>query len=279
MLFMPSAGPESLKVFKYSCWLFAVAGVLLAVALLRKRSARLGENPAARTWLYLSLVSIFFQLPLSLWFWTRLPELRAAEFPFRFLPLCGVALPLILFGPATRRTMRKPVYTIVAILTLSPFLQHFRTQLTPSTRLPPIAELVQSWRTGGHEGLAEYWPAGMSTRPTLLVANPSGCTVVPAQQPLTFEILATAPCDIQLPILDYPYWHASDDSGQPLATHTSRSGHIALAALPGVHTVRLSFQTASKVRTLGAAISIVALILFTFTLLRLPRVAESDKLV
>ena len=268
LLFMPAHGPETLKVFKYSCWIFAVAGVLLILACLRKRSTRLADNPAARTWLYLSIVSIFFQMPFSLWLWNHLPELRAAEFPFRFLPLPGVALPLILFAPTTRRVLRKPVYAVIALLTLSPFLQVLRVQHDPTTRVPPIAQLAQTWQTQGYDGLAEYWPAGIPTRPTPSVAEPN-CTVTPAaQSPISksFRIAASAPCDIEFPILSYPYWHASDESNNPITTHTSPHGLIALTAPSGTHLLRLTFQTASKPRTLGATITFAALLAIALTL-------------
>ncbi len=246
-----AGGQETLKIFRYSCWLFAFAGFLLVLLCLWRRG---GADDAARTWGYLASVSLFFQLPLAIPLWRYLPELKAAEFPFRFLPLLGVALPLALLAQGTPRRLRRPVYVAVGLMTLLPFFEHAKLQMTPSTRVPRFSSLVSGWESKGYEGLAEYWPVGVSTR----ASQPGRAPEVDTDKVATN---CAIDCWVRVGIYGYPYWHASDEgSGLALATKNDADGILMVRVPAGSHRIRLEFSAWRRVRMIGAGISLAGIL-------------------
>jgi len=244
-------GPTTLRVFKYSLWLFACAGFALVVCCLWKRR---GSDNATRTWWYLAAVSLAFQLPPAIPLWRYLPELGAAEFPFRFLPLMGIALPLALLARETSRSLRRPVYVAVGLMTLLPLYQHVRLQMTPSTRSPQFSAQAAAWQSVGYRGLQEYWPVGVSAAASAI--------------PNAVATDCNGACLATMGVYGYPYWHASDQSGHPLATANDNNGILQVTVPPDMQPVRLKFSTRSKVRWTGAAISLAGVLLVAFAIAR-----------
>jgi len=276
LLFMPYSGgaAETLKVFKYSCWLFACV-IMLLVVLNWVKGARPveGEN-ASRTWRYLAVVAFLFQLPIALVLWRHLPQLWLVAFPFRFLPVMGAAVPLVLLANGSARVYRRLAYCLVAAMTVVPLLEHVRTQVTASTRMPKFSDLEQRWRTGGYEGMPEFVPSG-AIRPhgasevPPLRSEASNCRVGPgrvAADQFSFYVTSDVSCWIQVPVFAYPYWHAKAADGSRVALGSSADHLLLVAVTPGEHEVRLTFERLSLVRTVSTAVSLAATfaILFLF---------------
>jgi len=267
-----AGGVEILKVFKYSVWIVVCAGTLLIAAGLWKRTEPWRRDPAATTWLFFSAVALFFQLPISLVLWQHLPQMRAVQLPFRFLPFIGVTIPFVLLAPATMSSLRRPAYVLIALLTLLPLFEHYRTQTTRSRREPPVTVQAQRWQNEGYSGMAEYIPAG-ETRPTspqhfapAAPANPqpgqtcdlSPSPAVPGE--LSFISAANAPCKVRLAVYFYPYWQAVDESGVSLPTSSDAQGLLIVSAPAGVHGVHVVFRPHSRLRVASAVVSLAMLL-------------------
>jgi hypothetical protein len=267
LLFMPGSPAEPLKIFKWSCWLFACAGFVIILTCLRRRTAPLAS--ASRAAASLALLAFFFQLPLAFLLWRFLPEMSLVAFPFRFLPLLGVSLPLLLLAPGTRPTLRKPIYTTVALLALIPVAEHIRTQTTASTRTPPFAQLDHRWTTIGYQGMPEFVPPGVNRRSGPLslppqVADAGHCTLAGLQRKLAeldFSLSSTIGCTVLLPVYFYPYWQAIDQNGVRLATTSGTGSLLQVAAPPGEHRIQVLFGARSLTRRVSQTCSLIALLL------------------
>jgi hypothetical protein len=260
LLFMPyrGAGVEQQKIFKYSCWLFACAGIVLLAGCLWRRTR-----------------PFCFQLPLALPVWRHLPQMALVAFPFRFLPLLGAALPLVLLDPATRPRRRTAVYLAVGCLTLLPFFENVRLQRTPSTRVPPFAELESRWKSVGYEGMPEFVPLG-ATRPKGPSEKPGPAILNSAQAectdpmiddgPAYFFIRTAQPCKVRPGVYFYPYLRASDQTGASLPVSADPRGLLLITVPPGYHEVSVNFVPHSRVRTVSRWASAVALLVLVLGL-------------
>jgi len=282
LLFMPytGAGVEALKVFKYSCWLFACVNMLLLIACWWKRTQPFCDASAARMWSYLAMVAFFFQLPIAAVLWHHLPQIGLAQYPFRFQPVMGAAVPLLLLAAGTRVSLRWPAYFVIGAMTLVPLLEHARTQMTASTRMPRFAELERGWTTIGYEGMPEFVPLGV-TRPAGPLGMPattvvdaaagSSCSVTAATaeaDAVRFVALSSAPCSIRVAVYSYPYWNVIDQNGAMLP-HTVDSDHMLVVQVPaGEHRVHALFQPRSAIRTISRTVSIAAWLVTLCFLLR-----------
>jgi hypothetical protein len=276
LLLMPFHGPhpEPLKLFKYGLWLFACTGaVLIALCLWSRRVPRTPQTSRPiQTWTALALTAFLFQLPLAIPLWNHLPELRFAAFPFQFLPLLGVTLPLILLAPGTSLRLRKPTYACLALLTLIPFAEHIRTQASPLTRQPRLAPLAAQWDQEGYAGVPEFVPTGAIrplAPPEIPLLGPTCSTTVQARQAaaLTLSTQSQTGCQARIAVFFYPYWKAMDESHTAVPVARSPEGLLLLTIPPGEHTLKLAFHPASKTRTAGRALTLFAACLIVAGLL------------
>lgn len=256
------------------CWVFLCAQILLAAICLRQRTLSLPADPAVAIWACLAATSFLLQSPLAIPLWKHAPELRFVQFPLRFLSVIGVALPLLLLSRGTRTGLRRSAYLLTALLSMTPFLAYLSEQAVASNRSPPLPELLASWQ---RKGAPEYLPAG-----TMMPPGPANFPVissVDASNPLAadstcqvnlmhqtselrmFRTLSPHTCRIRLTLYFYPYWHASDESGQPLATLRESTGLLLVDVPGGQHTVSVAFHPESQIRTASMALSLVTLVL------------------
>jgi hypothetical protein len=256
----------------------------VALGLLWKRR----QERSTQTFTYLALLAFLFQLPIALLIWRHLPEMAVVAFPFRFLPLMGAALPLVLLARGTSTALRKPAYILIALLTLIPFLEHARTQLTASTRTPRFAELAERWRAYGYEGMPEFVPPGV-TRPSgplnlplvTAVDTPPGSNCVVAMAAanaggFNFSSMSDVPCKVRLGVYFYPYWRATDQNGKSLHRFADADSLLLVDVPAGSHIVHVVFAPRSRTRTIAAGISSVALLLLGLAL-ALVRPARSSE--
>lgn len=259
----------TMSLWGYTC--FETGLVAIYAWCWRKRRA---QDEAARTWLEIALVSFVFQLPITSVLWRHLPELRFADFPFRFLAATGAALPLALFASDTPRSLRKLTYLIVALLALLPYAMFLRARYSPRhPHPPPFAILVNGWDEGGYPSLwPEFLPAG-AKRPLgpgifppsspVSPATSSGCaTTLRSPRPgrKILETNASGPCQVRIAMYYYPYWQAIDESGAHLETGRDADGLLLVSVPAGEHTIQLVFKARSLVRTGSLMLSVLSLL-------------------
>jgi hypothetical protein len=261
MLFVPD-WPGGLRLRKVIFLANACVAILVIAGCLWKRTRRLSEDNPVRTWFYLALASIFFQLPFTLVLWKYLPEFRFAQFPFRFLALTNASLP--------PRSLRKSAYALIAITALLPLLGYVWLVLGYA-RVPSFSDVANGWEHIGYQSAREYLPVQLIHAPLVRMApvsvvgdDPgSNCRIVVQAQRLNekvFTVDSRSSCQIRLAISYYPLWRAVDESGQSLPTQKDANGLLLVGVPSGKHTINVKFREASAPRIAGAAISLMSLI-------------------
>lgn len=251
-------------------WLFAAAGTAMVAVCVWRRG--LGNHAATRTWVYMAGVSLLLQLPVSGLLWRYVPEMRAVQFPYRFLPLIWLAVPLVVFAKGMRRNLRWPVCAMTAALSCFPVFAYARAQRSARMRTPPLASMEAQWARDGYMGKPEYVQPGVS-RPAVplhaaaAMAVEEGpqahCEVALQGSELTSRVLLTdaqGACEARLGTYYFPYWRATDETGQALPVGKDARGLLLVELPPRHHTVRVWFQPASTVRSVSAGVSGVSLL-------------------
>lgn len=223
----------------------------------------------------LSVISFFFQLPLSLFLWEHLPDLRFVEFSFRFLPILGFAVPLMLLKQESSKYFRIASYVFLAVVAVRPFWHYWRAASHDEkgrVHLAPFAgaKLSNQEQLEGWMGIDEYIPAGasMPASPSSVpeitaVADAIGghcaAAVMQLRTPdhLFFTTDSDLGCRVRLPLFDFPYWTAVDPHGNALPV--GDDGGLAVVSVPpGDQHIELRFRPTSAYRILGRFISIFA---------------------
>jgi hypothetical protein len=233
----------------------------------------LRREDAGILWAEVALISFCYQLPLAALVWKYLPELRFVDWPYRFLAPIGVAVPLMLFAKSTSRKWRIPTYALFALMAILPLREYARRPLRMD-----FAALVSQWQQVGYRAWPEFVPAD-ATRPMQPVdfapasaTNPnssSTCSVSLKESKAEERVLVTdasAPCQVRLATFFYPYWHASDESGNALATGKDSYGLLLVTVPAGEHTIRLDFEARSPARTASLILSSASLIAIALAL-------------
>ena len=262
-----------------ACWIFLCVEAALAVACLRRRSLPFIADPAVAIWATLAAASFFLQSPLAIPLWEHVPQLRFVQFPLRFLAVIGVALPFLLLSPGTRRSLRRPAYVMLAILSSTPFIAYLSEQGVASNRTPPLPLLLATWQ---RKGAPEYLPAqtlmpvGPADMPAVSALDGSTpaiadktCHVEMEQQSPNLRVLRTAssnPCRLRMTLYFYPYWQASDELHRQIPVSRDPTGLLLLDVPAGSHTVSLVFSAASRIRTGSRLLSFAALCIALFAL-------------
>jgi hypothetical protein len=303
LLFMPQSGLPSIvrnSPLVFACWLFLCVQAFILITFATRQGAwvphvsllRRGAPttslapPQARmaTLATLALAAVLFELPLAYPLWRYLPELPFVQFPFRFLALLGVVLPLLLFMPRLDespltfpRPGRRRACVAVASLSLIALLGYLSMTGLADRRIPPLAAFAAAGATA-----PEYLPAG-ATRPNAPLhlepaepvpsASADSCTAYPAQispNLRAFRIRAAAPCRLRIALFFYPYWRAFDETHHPLPITRDPNGLLLVDIPAGDHLIALAFHPESPVRTASEILSILALTLTAVLLLVRP---------
>jgi hypothetical protein len=280
-----------LVLFVLAIWLYLCVSVALVAFYAWAGRRDVEGKSQIRTWLTVTLVCFFFNLPISAILWKYLPELRFTDFPFRFMAPVGVMVPLMLLARSTPRRWRIPSYVLLGVLALLPIREY---RAAKSARVS-LNEVLPEWRQQGYRGWPEFVPAE-ATRPldpplfpaasAADSANASQCTAAVQSSHDIHKVLVTqaaAPCQVLVRLFFYPYWRATDESGNVLQTSRDPYGLLLIQVPAGQHTIQLAFVAASTARSISIAVSIVTLLLILLVLfngklqLRLgmaPRIAE-----
>lgn len=256
----PRHGP--LPVFTIGLWVISLAGMLLAI-LFARRGWHSSENRlTTRTWIVVAAVSLFFELPLSSGLWKHLPQMRLADFPYRFLAPVAVILPLMLLAESTSKRLRVSGWIVLGVLALLPVWEYGSAKegLTDLRVLAPV------WQNVGYRGWPEFVPAGAVAPLTPPQVDP--VTVAdPAKHPdcnasleseqddsqasgeKTILIDSSRLCKVRVGQFFFPYWRAIDDREIPLPIAADTDGLLLISVPAGRHTVRLKYVASSPART------------------------------
>lgn len=273
IMLVPDQWPEGrtplwvLEMWAYVC----VSVLVIAICIFTGRRWR-RQDSHNRFWMYLALIALFFNLPLSLPLWNFLPEMHAVQFAFRFLPYLGVAVPMVLFAKDTPVVLRKPVYLVMLLVTLIPIRSYLRATPVAQLRKDSFAQLEAKWERYGYWSPPEYSPLDISgfglrpvdNRPGVGAPSPPGeqlCSIAPV--PLRtrnweFATDSNRACTAVLDVYFYPYWHALTESGTFLTTAGTETLLLSVKVPPGKHTVQVFFEPNSTARTLSATVSLLA---------------------
>jgi len=218
----------------------------------------------------LTLVSLFFQLPLSTPLWLALPQLRLVQFPFRFLAILGTAV--IIIYVSTSAAWKRAALCGMGVLAVLPVLCFLQIHRQFSLAASAIAARVPA----GYIGKPEYLPPGMSEQSvTTLAAVPpvhanqcEAAILNSAPEHRVIRVHSAKDCAVTIRTFYFPFWIARDSSGRRLAVESSPNHLIVVTAPAGSDTIDLRFEVPlSTVRAAGIAISgMTALILLTMSI-------------
>ncbi len=247
-----------------------------------KATSEQRNDSAVQTWCALAGVAFFLQLPLAYLLWQYLPQLRSVHYPFRFLPFLFVVLPLLLFHPATRPSLRRPVGAALLGMTLLALLGYLTMQASAPHRSANFATILDRWGREGFVGTPEAVPVGavgpktaQHLVPVSVVGGSStpNCGVFPVPQeravagaPRRFRTVSAGGCRVRLALYFYPFWQARSEQFAILPTTVDRDGMLLVDVPAGDHTVSLQFRAASRLRTGSTILSGLTLLLLSITL-------------
>lgn len=255
----------------FSLGLWTIGGVELALIVTAALILRGPSDPYRRTLLEMVAIAFLFALPITTVLWIYAPGLRFVQFPFRFLAIIGVILPMIALGENLSRTFSRAAFVTVAVLALLPLIFYLRINPSLPSTLPDVS-LIQRI---GHPGTEEYTPSAAATRispirlPALVAKGSPGSTcgaslIKPGR--LQVAVSASGDCYVQLATYFYPYWEAIDESGNRLKTSSGESGILVVAAPPGTHRIQIIFRAVSGLRRFSRGLSLLTLLLLLVAL-------------
>ena len=211
---------------------------------------------------------IFMTLPSSLWFWHSLPLVSSLQFPWRFLGLATILIPLIYLSLAKLLAPKKPRLFLIFSLTLVLLaLVNTRNYHRPvqwlsgdeflalhyeyvgKTTTAHRDELVPRWAT------KERWKNG----PSLIVDDGVELRDL-TESAYQTSFWATSP-DSELRAISarnyYPSWYATRD-GEPLLISPSDTGEVIIPLTDGEHYYQLALAS-TRVATFANFLSLFSL--------------------
>lgn len=97
-------------------WMIGIAGLLSCFVLIFRKIKKLEKTTQVALVLY--LISVFFVLPISAFFWTVRPVAVLIQFPYRLLGIGALMMPWIVAASCETLKKQKIVVTIVLLFTL-----------------------------------------------------------------------------------------------------------------------------------------------------------------
>ena len=269
---------EHVALFAIELWVISLAGMVLAIIYARRGWHSSENRQTTRTWIVVAAVCLFFELPLSAGLWRHLPQMRLADFPYRFLAPMGAILPLMLLAESTPKRWRISGWVVLGALAVLPVWEYgsAKTGLTDLRVLAPV------WQNVGYRGWAEFVPAGAVAPLTPPQVEPVS-VADPAKHPdcnasleseqddrqaageKTILIDSSTLCKVRVGQFFFPYWRAIDDRGIPLPIAADSDGLLLVSVPAGQHTVKLQFKVSSPARTASWATSGICLGLILLT--------------
>ncbi|MBF0523327.1 MAG: hypothetical protein HQL24_09775 [Candidatus Omnitrophica bacterium] len=226
------------------------------------------------------LVSLFFTLRISSFFWRTLPMLSFVQFPWRFLMCATTAISILCGGvvPSFNRKLRLylvPITCLVLFIANISFCNAARYDQIPEGSFVDL--LKASTPMDGMEYVPK-WVKVATISPGLRDFRPmAGQAVVidKGGRPLDrhFQVKAAEFTCICFYSYYFPGWEVFID-GKPSKIHFENSYGLILFSVPvGQHQVRVHFGT-TPVRRISEAVSLIFLFLITVVIIYRKRVDE-----
>ena len=256
--------------FELGLWAISCAEVaVIAISLVTRGRAK---DSRGRLLYELAAVAFLFEIPLSIVFWWYLPGLRFVQFPFRFLSVLGVAVPLTVMAKGFNPRVMGASCGVLAALALLPLIFYLRINKIVPSSLPDLSGAISH----GYPGTEEYTPTGAVTRlapvtlaPVTWSDNSQGaqCNLLSYSNGARLKLVsvnAESVCRVRFATYFYPYWEATDEAGTRLQTSRDDAGLLVVSVPKGQHSVQVRFHAHSLVRTIAfgiSALTILSLIL------------------
>ncbi len=269
-------------------------GVIAVTGIAAIFAARKRREFGALWWILISAAgaSVFLMLPISLWLWNALPELRFIQFPWRWLEMLALSFALVLPVAIFSLRSRQLSWALTAvgfIAIAATAVTIVRDAYWDDQDVPSIAAAIDSHR--GYEGTDEYAPIGL-TRLDLPgnpddTERPAGISPNPAPrfeeldhasnalEPVAriklhverwtaerkvFTVESATPVTLALRLADYPSWEFQVDASRVGVTARPATSQMLLPLPAGNHRVEVRFRRTWD-RSAGDAISGLAVTL------------------
>jgi hypothetical protein len=256
----------SFKVGKLQL-ILAFLGLIFGLRLARKR------NELA-VFLTIFLISLFFSLSVSSFFWEKLPFLAIVQFPWRFLGLLTLVIALFSGGLVALEFIRSPIriWLTVAVVVLATFLlayfnlKYFAPQSVVKKARDYYLGREKVYQSA--QNVAEYYPARVVNppeakpdRPLLPASDQSAQVVLETPFKLIFRL--DEPGEIAVNRFYFPGWRLVSDEKAVEIKAEEKSGRILFSA-PWAGEYQLSFASTLEEKIAYALTALGAIILAIF---------------
>ena len=265
--------------------LIILTTITLITAAIRAPQPTTSNQQPTTSLAILTLTITLLLTPISAPIWRHAPELLFLQFPWRFVAILAAALSLTVAIALTKIRLT-PITTTAIALTIAAALTYpaytvFHQDCDPEDTV--AARLALFHANLGSDASDEYTPINAhndvlahNDPPYWFSTNPKApapANTQPGPAPTHFSFKATQPGFLILNLRDYPSWDVT--STDPNSMHLNHPNHIhrpdGLIALPlyypADYTIDSTYTT-PRDETIGAILTILALIILSILLLR-----------
>ncbi|MGD1021352.1 MAG: 6-pyruvoyl-tetrahydropterin synthase-related protein [Candidatus Sulfotelmatobacter sp.] len=259
----------------------AVAEIALTIA--AAWAARRWRSRSSELWYLLAGwagLCALLMLSISNPLWNVLPKLRFMQFPWRWMLCLGIPFTMLTAMGVRRWWARAALYfAMLAVIAVG--WQHFQAPWWDNKA--DLREMQDNMATdgAGYEGVDEYTPAGAD--PSVVDKDARRVTVDgPAHAAIRvsewgaerkqFTAEMSAPDQLALHLFNYPAWRVEVNGREVQAGSREGTGQMLIPVEMGENRVQIVFVRTWD-RTVGAWISLLAIILAVLLLLRKPGVS------
>ncbi len=264
-----------------------VALAEVAVTIAAAWAARRWRSRGSELWYLLAgwaAVCVLLMLSISNPVWNVLPKLRFMQFPWRWMLCLGIPLTMLTTLGVRRWWTRAAVY--FAMLAVVAFgWQHFQAPWWDNKA--DLREMQDNMAAdgGGYEGVDEYTPIGADPSAVdkdarrVTVDGPAHAAIRVADwsaERKQFTAEMSAPDELVLHLFNYPAWRVEVNGRAVQASSREGTGQMLIPVEAGENRVQIIFIRTWD-RTVGAWISLLAIILTILPLWRKPSSRPSSK--
>lgn len=225
--------------------------------------------------LALSLVSLFFSLPISSFCWEKVPLLPLIQFPWRFLGLLTLTMALFSGGIIEVAALKektgkylRPILGLTVFLLLIYFnLKYFSPQYVAKNASDYYLDREKIYQSA--QNVAEYYPAAVETppktKPDQAVSSEAGEVELVLEMPFQLIFRLKNPGEVIINRFYFPGWRLSQDDKLVLINPEPETGRIQFEAEEGGE-YQLEFTTTREQKTayflslLGVVVLLIVII-------------------
>ncbi len=210
------------------------------------------------------IISCFFALPVSDFFWRLVPIAPYVQFPFRFLSVGMIAGAYLVAGIMEKRSGKIQVALIglAVIIVLTTVLPRVKSAVIVE-RAPGFYETNEDSTTVADEYMplwVKVKPTQHTLRKTVMVKGLGTATLVRySTRALEADVISQAGSTVILSTIYYPGWGVLVDDVPVPVRHNNERGLIEFEVPQGTHRVKAAFRE-TPLRLLADALSVVSVI-------------------